>query len=68
LIKEESVNKLNADKIIENLLEDKETIIKSLRKSIRDISEKTSDIGTEDFLTELIQKHEKNAWMLRSMI
>ena len=68
IIKEETENCLGADKIIENLLEDKESIIKEIRSSISEISENTNDMWSEDFLTGLIQAHEKNAWMLRSMV
>ena len=37
LIREEVENSLSPDKVIENLLEDKETLIKELRKNITDI-------------------------------
>jgi len=39
---------------------------REMRKDILEIAE-TDDMGTEDFLTGLIQKHEKDAWMLRSL-
>lgn len=54
-------------KMLTRLLEDKETMIKLLRESITKVWE-LADVGTEDFLTGLIQKHEKNAWILRSML
>jgi len=52
--------------MLEQLLSDNETIIREMRKDILEIAE-TDDMGTEDFLTGLIQKHEKDAWMLRSL-
>ena len=51
-----------------NLLADHETIIRTIRKKIPDVGEKYGDIGTEDFLTALLEKHEKTAWMLRSIL
>lgn len=68
LIKEETENATGAETMIKWLLQDKETIIKAMRKDITHIAETTHDIGTEDFLTWLLQAHEKNAWMLRSMV
>ncbi len=51
--------------MLKETLEDHETIIKSLRKAIDDCEEKYSDKGTADFLTGLMEKHEKMAWQLR---
>lgn len=47
------------------LLTDHETIIKSIRKDIEEISEKHQDAGTVDFLTGLMVQHETTAWVLR---
>lgn len=33
---------------------------------MRAADEQYDDMGTSDFLTELMQKHEKMAWMLRA--
>lgn len=66
-IKDEEKADLSEKEMILILLENKEKIIKELRKAILDIWEGT-DMWTEDFLTGLIQKNEKNAWMLRSML
>jgi len=65
-VAEERDIKMDSDKMLEQLLSDNETIIKEMRKDILEIAE-TDDMGTEDFLTGLIQKHEKDAWMLRSL-
>ena len=54
--------------MVQTLLNDKENIITEMRKHILEIEDNTDDMGTADFLTALIQAHEKNAWMLRSMV
>jgi starvation-inducible DNA-binding protein len=40
-------------------------VIRQLREDI-DTVEKMDDMGTADFLTALMEAHEKMAWMLRS--
>lgn len=57
-----------ASVMISNLLADHEQIIQTLRKDIETCGSKYSDVGTEDFLTGLLEKHEKTAWMLRSIL
>lgn len=51
--------------MIKELVNDHETIVKSLRKFVDDTEEKFGDKGTSDFLTALMQAHEKMAWKLR---
>lgn len=51
--------------MIKELVGDHETIVKSLRKYVDDTEEKYEDKGTSDFLTALMQAHEKMAWKLR---
>lgn len=58
----------NARVMIANLLADHETIIKNLRKDIEACGSKYQDVGTEDFLTGILEKHEKTAWMLRALL
>lgn len=53
--------------MIANLLADHEKIIQNLRKDIESCG-KYGDVGTEDFLTQLLEKHEKTAWMLRATL
>ena len=53
------------DKQVKNLVDDHETLIRILRKDI-DTIEKMKDAGTMDFLTKIMEQHEKMAWMLRS--
>lgn len=57
-----------SDDMIRNLLADHEAVIRQLRKDIDTTAEKDDDIGTSDFLTGLIEAHEKMAWMLRSFL
>lgn len=56
---------LPAEKMIAALLADHEAVARSLRADI-EIAEKAGDTGTEDFLTGLLEAHEKTAWMLRA--
>lgn len=53
--------------MIKNLVMDHETIIKLIRTDI-DATVKYNDMGTNNFLCDLIEKHEKMAWMLRSYL
>ncbi len=57
-----------AREMIANLLADHETIIRQLRTDLETCAEKYHDIGTSDFLTGLMEKHEKMAWMLRAFL
>ena len=54
--------------MVSNLLADHETVIRTLRKKIPDAGSAHADAGTEDFLVGLMEKHEKTAWMLRSVL
>jgi len=56
----------NAKKMIQARLDDHETIIRILRKEINTLVEKYKDAGTSDFLTGILEKHEKMAWTLRA--
>ena len=51
-------------KMIEELLEDHETVIKELRQDI-DKCDESGDAGTTDFLTGIMMEHETIAWTLR---
>ena len=51
--------------MLKNLLSDHEAIIRSMRIDAEKCLE-YEDIGTNNFLTEMINKHEKIAWMLRA--
>ncbi len=54
--------------MIEELLADHESCIRSLRQDIEKTDKSFHDAGTTDLLTGLIRGHEKTAWMLRSYI
>jgi len=53
--------------MVANLVADHETIIQNLREDIKSCNQH-NDVGTEDFLTGMLEKHEKTAWMLRSIV
>ncbi len=55
-----------AKAMIAALLADHEAVIKTLRSDLTTAQDKLSDAGTCDFLTGLMEKHEKMAWMLRA--
>ncbi len=56
-----------ARQMIANLLADHEAIVRQLRTDL-EAAEKHHDMGTNDFLTGLMEKHEKMAWMLRAFL
>lgn len=56
----------SAKTMLANLLKDHEAIIQTLRADIETIDDKYNDEGTVDFLTSLMENHEKMAWMLRA--
>lgn len=56
---------LDASKMLAKLVKDHEAVIVKLRKGIN-LCEEYEDMGTSDFLTGLMQDHEKMAWMLRA--
>lgn len=58
----------DANTMASNLLGDHESIIQTLREKSAEISGQYSDVGTEDFLVGLMEKHEKTAWILRSIL
>lgn len=59
--------KQSAIEMIQELLNDHETIIHSLRTGIETMNQ-LGDQGTSNFLQELLVKHEKIAWMLRATL
>jgi starvation-inducible DNA-binding protein len=52
--------------MIQDLLESHETVIRGLRENL-EVCVKHGDMGTSDFLTGLMEQHEKMAWMLRAI-
>lgn len=55
-----------ANGFIKELLGDHESIIIRLRENINHIGNDLQDLGTSDFITGLMESHEKMAWMLRA--
>ncbi len=55
----------SAQAMLANLLADHEAVIRTLRVGAEEVA-KRNDMGTNDFLIGLMEKHEKTAWMLRS--
>src|SRR5262249_42614000 len=58
----------SAEDMLENLLADHEAIIRQLRADADAAAITFHDMGTNDFLIGLMEKHEKMAWMLRSFL
>jgi starvation-inducible DNA-binding protein len=67
-LKEDPNQYPEAMQMVQNLVNDHEAVIRNLRNDIDACEEDYDDVGTADFLTELIQHHEKMAWMLRSFL
>lgn len=51
-----------------DLLFSQETVIQNLRRLITLFSESYKDLGSADFVTQLLGRHEKMAWMIRSYL
>ncbi len=56
-----------AEEMIRLLVEGQETVVRTAR-SIFPTVDKANDEPTADLLTQRMQVHEKNAWMLRSLL
>jgi starvation-inducible DNA-binding protein len=67
-LKESPGEQPSAQEMLASLLADHEEIIRSLRKDLIACGEKYGDAGTNDFLTGLMERHEKMSWMLRSFL
>lgn len=63
----EQIKEKNDSKgFIKELLIDHESIIMHLRENITVFANDYHDLGTSDYITGLMETHEKMAWMLRS--
>jgi starvation-inducible DNA-binding protein len=58
----------DARSMLADLLADHESLVRQLRDDLETAMEKHKDAGTSDFLTGLMEKHEKMAWMLRAFL
>jgi starvation-inducible DNA-binding protein len=64
---EEDTGTPNAQEMIQKLMEGQESVVRTAR-SLYPAVNAASDEPTADLLTQRIQIHEKNAWMLRSLL
>ena len=63
---EKSGSKNDSQGFIKELLADHESIIIFLRENINPFAAEFKDAGTSDYITGLMEDHEKLAWMLRA--
>ena len=64
---DEAFGNETAEEMIRQLVIGQETVARTAREAIK-AAEAASDAPTADLLTQRMQIHEKNAWMLRSML
>jgi starvation-inducible DNA-binding protein len=57
----------NAKDMIRQVVEGQESVVRTARAAFK-VAEKANDQPTCDLLTQRMQIHEKNAWMLRSLL
>jgi starvation-inducible DNA-binding protein len=67
-LKEQTSYYPDAHDMIADLLADHEALIRHLRVDLETCAEQYHDAGTNDFLTGLMEQHEKMAWMLRAFL
>ena len=67
-LKEHPGRQLAAREMLRDLLVDHEALIQTLRRDLDAAMARHGDAGTSDFLTGLMERHEKMAWMLRSFL
>jgi len=54
--------------MLANLLADHQATIRRLRADLEACADQYQDMGTNDFLTGLMERHEKMAWMLGAFL
>jgi starvation-inducible DNA-binding protein len=64
---DEATGNETAEEMIRALVVGQETVVRTARAAFP-AAEKANDEPTADLLTQRMQVHEKNAWMLRSML
>lgn len=64
---EEAIGGESAEDMIRELVLGQEAVVRTARK-VFPAADKANDEPTADLLTQRMQIHEKNAWMLRSML
>lgn len=58
----------DARHMVMNLVNDHEALIRYLRDDVETAGARFQDVGSEDFLTGMLQAHQDMAWMLRTFI
>lgn len=66
-LQEDAGGPLNAQQMLAALLADHEAVIRNLRVDLQKAAD-LGDAGNSDFLTGLLEGHEKAAWMLRALL
>ena len=66
-LKEKAHHYPEAKIMIKEILKDHESIIESIKDDIK-VAQNLNDEATANFLTDLLENHEKMAWMLRSYL
>ncbi len=64
---EEETGTPNAEDMIKQLIEGQQTVVRTAR-SVFPLVDEANDEPSADLLTQRMQIHEKNAWMLRSLL
>lgn len=57
-----------SENMLAELVSDHEFIIRKCRELVDDFDKKYDDAGSSDFITGIMEKHEKMAWMLRASV
>jgi starvation-inducible DNA-binding protein len=65
-LSEQALTKNDSQTFFAELLEDHESIIVFIRENIKPFADKLKAEGISDYITGLMEYHEKTAWMLRS--
>lgn len=65
-LKEDAGQYPDANKMLSNLLNDHESVIRNLRTDADACADSYHDMGTNDFLIGIMEQHEKTAWMIRA--
>ncbi|MBP9926147.1 MAG: DNA starvation/stationary phase protection protein [Cyclobacteriaceae bacterium] len=65
-LSEKSLKKNDSQSLFAELLEDHESIIVYIRENIKPTADKLKAEGVSDYITGLMEYHQKTAWMLRA--
>lgn len=66
-IKEASGKEINYKKVLQVVMTDKETFMKTIKKTLK-VASKENDIVTEGMMTDILTELEKQLWMLKSTL